>query len=294
MNQGSPHLNFSLSKIQDEIGLFDANVNEIDRIDYANSLDNISRGRVLDGNNFLTSFQLPTPGYSNESDLFEEQKIIQSLRITEIMYNPLSGADGEYIKLENIGEETIPLGNLRFVEGINYEFPESTLDPGQSVYVVKNIEVFVSENSETPNISGEYSGKLDNGGERIRIELASISAGVLDFEYDDEWYPETDGLGSSLIIVDSNAPIMSWGINDSWSIFTPEINDAYGKWAVDQFGEEFLAQTGIMDDPDQDGISNLLEYIFALDPLNQDPKNLLPQLTRDDKGLFLTLSLIHI
>ena len=58
------------------------------------------------------------------------------------MYNPLSGADGEYIKLENIGEETIPLGNLRFVEGINYEFPESTLDPSQSVYVVKNIEVY--------------------------------------------------------------------------------------------------------------------------------------------------------
>ena len=292
LNQGSPHLNFSLSKIQDEIGLFDANVNEIDRIDYANSLDNISRGRVLDGNNFLTSFQLPTPGYSNESDLFEEQKIIQSLRITEIMYNPLSGADGEYIKLENIGEETIPLGNLRFVEGINYEFPESTLDPGQSVYVVKNIEVFVSENGETPNISGEYTGKLDNGGERIRIELASISAGVHDFEYDDEWYPETDGLGSSLIIVDSNAPIMSWGINDSWSIFTPEINDAYGKWAVDQFGEEFLAQTGIMDDPDQDGISNLLEYIFALDPLNQDPKNLLPQVTRDDKNIFLTYTIL--
>ena len=39
-------------------------------------------------------------------------------------------------------------------------------------------------------------------------------------------------------------------------------------------------------------ISNLLEYIFALDPLNQDPKNLLPQVTRDDKGIFLTYTIL--
>ena len=292
LNQGSPHLNFSLSKIQDEIGLFDVDLSEIDRIDYSNSLDDISRGRVSDGNNILTSFQLPTPGYSNESDLVEEQKIIQSLRITEIMYNPLSGADGEYIKLENIGDEIIPLGDLRFVEGINYEFPESTLEPGQSVYVVRNIESFLSENAEITNVLGEYSGKLDNGGERIRLELSSISAGVLDFEYDDSWYPQTDGQGSSLIIVDPSASIMSWGVYDSWSIFTPKINDGYGKWVIEQFGGEIQGQTSVIDDPDQDGVSNLLEYIFALDPLNQDPKDLFPKATRDDDGLFLTYTIL--
>ena len=292
-NQGPPHLNFSLSKLQDEIALFDQNFSEVDRIDYANSIDNVSQGRITDGNLILGSFSLPTPGYSNEVNLDEELNIINSLRITEIMYNPSNGAEGEFIKLENLGEEIIQLSNVRFVEGINFDFPDSVLNPGQSAYVVRDIDSFKSLNGSDLNVLGEYRGKLDNGGERVRLELASISAGILDFEYDDDWYPETDGNGSLLKIVDSSTSVMSWSNKDSWIAFIPKEENPYLKWVIEYFGEEIIGKTGVDDDPDKDGVSNLLEYVFGLNPQLKQPEAFLPRVVRNEAGLSLTYNSIQ-
>ena len=142
------------------------------------------------------------------------------------MYNPSVGTEAEFIKLENIGQATIQLSNVRFVEGINFDFPESSLAPGQSAYVVRDIQTFKLSNSEGL-VLGEYRGKLDNGGERIRLEIASISAGILDFEYDDDWFPETDGGGSLLKIIDSSSSVMSWSKKDNWEPFAQEEENPY-------------------------------------------------------------------
>ena len=159
-SQGPPHLNFSLSKLQDQIAVFDQNSIEVDRVGYANSLIMYHK-EGFRWSLILGSFSLPTPGYSNEAKLDEELNIINSLRVTEIMYNPSDGTEAEFIKLENIGQATIQLSNVRFVEGINFDFPESSLAPGQSAYVVRDIQTFKLSNSEGL-VLGEYRGKLDN------------------------------------------------------------------------------------------------------------------------------------
>jgi len=284
-------LNFSLSKLQDQIAVFDQNSIEVDRVGYANSLDNVSQGRVSDGSLILGSFSLPTPGYSNEANLDEELNIINSLRVTEIMYNPSVGTEAEFIKLENIGQATIQLSNVRFVEGINFDFPESSLAPGQSAYVVRDIQTFKLSNSEGL-VLGEYRGKLDNGGERVRLEIASISAGILDFEYDDDWFPETDGGGSLLKIIDSSSSVMSWSKKDNWEPFAQEEENPYKKWVVQYFGEEIEGKTGPANDPDNDGVSNLLEFALGLNPILKQSGSFLPQVLRDETGLSLTYNSI--
>jgi hypothetical protein len=65
------------------------------------------------------------------------------------------------------------------------------------------------------NVAGEYSGNLDNGGEYIRLNDATGQV-ILDFHYDDGWYPNTDGLGFSLVILNENAPLETWGDRFSW------------------------------------------------------------------------------
>ena len=50
-------------------------------------------------------------------------------------------------------------------------------------------------------MAGQYSGKLSNSGEKIRLK--DLQTGVLaEFEYRDDWYAATDGQGRSLVLVD--------------------------------------------------------------------------------------------
>jgi hypothetical protein len=148
------------------------------------------------------------------------------LRITEIMYHPAAPQAGEtfskeeyeFIKLKNIGTETISLNEVKFVNGIQFNFTGSavtTLGPGEHVVVVKNEAAFLQRYGAVAAIAGEYEGNLDNSGERIRLDDASNEK-ILDFTYRDTWYPITDGHGFSLVIVDENLPYNAWDRKPSW------------------------------------------------------------------------------
>ena len=287
-DQGPSHLNFGLSKLYDQIGLFDDKGNVIDRVSHVNAQDDVSIGRSEEGGILLSSFSLPTPGYSNDTDLAEEVQIIQDLRVTEIMYNPLSGPAGEYIKIQNIGEVTLRLNDVRFEEGVRFAFPDALLEPGQSAYVVNNIETFTSERGDELTVLGEFEGRLDNGGERLRLEIDSISAGILDFEYEDEWYPETDGGGASLVVIDESVSPSEWGLKANWQASVLAPSGGYDGWVESSFEDKFIDQRGKNDDPDKDGIINLLEYVFVLDPTKADTEFAMPQLSRESDGLLLT------
>jgi len=148
------------------------------------------------------------------------------LRITEIMYNPapLAGNTNdpqqfEYVELRNISSNvTLNLSGVRFTNGIYFSFTGSTVTnllPGQNVLVVRNIAAFAARYGAGFNIAGQYTGHLANGGETLRLEDA-VGEKILEFAYDNHWYPVTDGLGFSLVIVDENAPWFTWGQKESW------------------------------------------------------------------------------
>ena len=73
-----------------------------------------------------------------------------------------------------------------------------------------------------PRPVGQYTGNLNNGGENIILRLpAPLQAAILRFEYNDTWYPTTDGGGHSLTIVDPTAHPAAWGDRENWQPATP-------------------------------------------------------------------------
>jgi hypothetical protein len=152
------------------------------------------------------------------SDPLEDAKVLlDSLRITEIMYNPAVSSDYEFIELLNIGAESINLNGVRIKGGIVFTFPDMTLLPGEYVVVANNRLVFEASYPAVSNVAGEYVGNLSNSGEDLILVLpAPLDAAILRFEYDDMWYPLTDGNGYSLVIVDPNANVGTWDDRGSW------------------------------------------------------------------------------
>jgi hypothetical protein len=122
----------------------------------------------------------------------------------------------EFIELQNIGAETIDLSLVSFTDGIDFTFENFELPGGRYVVIVQDRDAFESRYGPAVNIAGEYAGRLNNGGERIRLEDATGRV-ILEFSYEDDWYDITDGDGFSLTIVDpANPDPNSWGVKDSW------------------------------------------------------------------------------
>ncbi len=148
--------------------------------------------------------------------------VAESLRITEIMYHPMDDEvtwtepNTEFIELQNVGAETINLNLVRFTKGIDFTFGATDLLPGQFIVLVEDLDAFRQRYGAAPAVAGRYTGKLDNGGERLRLEDA-IGGTIADFAYDDDWHPSTDGKGFSLVLadparIDPNGP----GTKDAW------------------------------------------------------------------------------
>src|SRR5207247_9461579 len=121
-------------------------------------------------------------------------------------------------ELKNTGPQARDLRGVRLTRGIDFDFTTSAvtdLPPGAAVLVVKNPDAFGARYGAGFNIAGPYTGALDNGGETIRLEDAAGEK-ILEFAYDSSWYPVTDGLGFSLVIVNEAAPWQTWGDKESW------------------------------------------------------------------------------
>jgi hypothetical protein len=128
---------------------------------------------------------------------------LSNLRITELSYHPAdvdTTNDGEYefIELKNVSSTELILTGAAFTNGVEYTFPQSTVAAGSFVVIASNAEKFNELYGFAP--FGEYSGKLDNGGERVTFVSASGDT-ILNFKYDDTspWPVEADGLGYTLV-----------------------------------------------------------------------------------------------
>ncbi len=174
------------------------------------------KSRVLDGSTWSTLNEVT----------FAVGPVAQNLRVTEIMYHPYSPDDVnepnvEYIELTNIGTQTINLNLVRFTNGVDFTFPDVELALGEYIIVVENHNASEARYGPDINIVGQYIGKLNNNGERIRLEDA-VGQTILDFDYKDGWLDITDGGGYSLTIIDAaNPDPNSWSQKESWRASLP-------------------------------------------------------------------------
>ncbi len=147
--------------------------------------------------------------------------VAENLRISEIMYHPRALTDAgepneEFIELTNIGTEPINLNLVRFTNGIDFTFPSLDLAPGEYTVVVQDRTAFEARYSNRVNVAGQYTGSLNNAGERITL-VDAAGRTILDFNFRDSWRPLTDSEGFSLTVIDPTYPAPnSWDDQNSW------------------------------------------------------------------------------
>lgn len=151
--------------------------------------------------NLRTAENLPDDG----SDDFFAIVPPFDIKITEIMYNPPEGGQDvlEYIEIYNNGISAVNLGGWSFTAGVNFEFPDMMLAPGDYAVSCVNTAAFAQVfGFEAPEWT---SGGLSNGGEKITLAdaLGNVRAEVT---YDDGglWPVEPDGYGPSLTFCDAS------------------------------------------------------------------------------------------
>jgi hypothetical protein len=158
------------------------------------------------------------------------QPLRDFLRVSELMYHPgdpttqeiaagYSDADlFEFLEVVNIGTATISLEGARFDEGIDFEFATgdvAQLASGERAVIVRNAAAFAFRYGDEPLVAGQFSGGLNNSGERLRL-VDGLGAPILNFTYLDTWHPATDGQGPSLVVRDLAAPASAWNASDNW------------------------------------------------------------------------------
>jgi hypothetical protein len=102
---------------------------------------------------------------------------------------------------------------------VDFDFSTSALkrlNPGEHLVLVANPTAFAARYGAAMPVAGQYVGRLDNGGERLRLVDAQGEE-ILDFGYKD-WFPSADGGGFSMEIVDELASPGSWGDKTQWRV----------------------------------------------------------------------------
>ena len=164
--------------------------------------------------------------------LTDEQTLAQAnLRVVRIMYHPKNVPgnepdDLEYLELRNSGSSPVNLMGVRFMEGVHFDFslgsvtnlpaPPDFESVDRSVLIVKNRAAWERHYGVDSRIAGEYSGSLDNQGERLT--LADVNGEtILSFQYRPAWQPLSDGLGFALIH-NGNGDPEEWTNSDLWQL----------------------------------------------------------------------------
>ena len=209
--------------------------------------------------------------------------------ISEIMYNPAGNGDAEYIELLNVSNAPVTFFDAikgrawRISDGIDFEFPSDispsvplTLNPGQRAVLTKNLVRFTTSfgaiSAPATPVFEWGTGSLNNGGETLQLDkpggvdglnvLQYVRVDRVNFDDASPWPTSPDGSGPSLNKISEN----DYG-NDSinWQALagTPggiASGSRFASWAVTNNAG------AANDDPDGDGINNLMEYAMGSDP----------------------------
>ncbi|MEM1322733.1 MAG: lamin tail domain-containing protein [Bacteroidota bacterium] len=155
------------------------------------------------------------------------------LIISEINYNNPGTDSLEFIELYNKGNAAIDLTGYSFSRGVEYNFPNISLDAGSTLVIALDSAAMQRQFGITARQWD--NGALVNGGEQIT--LVDASSNVVDaVEYDNNfpWPVQAGGEGSSLVLCDLNADN---SLSESWY---PSFDDT----GVDISGTSILASPG--------------------------------------------------
>ena len=164
--------------------------------------------------------------------------LTSGLRVSEVNYNPSASTDAEraagftdnnefeFIELVNISNRPLDLRGAELTvqqtdqgdEGVAFQFADgsvTTLQPGERVLVVENLDAFRFRYGDGLPVAGQWSGRLSNSDELIT--LSAFGNVIQQFRYQDQWHPTTDGQGATLEIRDAAfADLNYWNQPAAW------------------------------------------------------------------------------
>ncbi|MFO1458442.1 MAG: lamin tail domain-containing protein [Verrucomicrobiota bacterium] len=214
-------LGFALSAAGETLLLYSPDGTRVlDAVRFGPQENGVSSGRTPSGAPTFRRLESPTPGAANAPWRHE------SIVITEIMFNPITGQDDDqFVELYNRTAGAVDLSGWRFVSGIDFEFAPGTLLPGGSyLAVAKNVERLRATHPKlaAASVRGNFQGSLSKSGERISLAMPDdlistnklgdlvtnqVHIVVSEAIYADEgrWSRWADGGGSSLELTDAQA-----------------------------------------------------------------------------------------
>ncbi|MBN2473869.1 MAG: lamin tail domain-containing protein [Pirellulales bacterium] len=164
----------------------------------------------------------------NQATFFVGQPAVGGdVAITELNYNPydptadelaadptFNNDDFEFIELQNTTNHAIDLTGLRFTTGVQFDFGVDNLAAGQSLVLISNPAAFAARYGTGIHVAGQYTGNLDNDGERIVLQDRNGVA-IHDFSYGDsgKWPGRADGKGSALEVLNTAG---NYSDDDNW------------------------------------------------------------------------------
>lgn len=222
------------------------------------------------------------------------------IRISELNFRPapatpgelaivpgLVAGDFEYIELINDGPTALNLGNAVFDKGVEFTFPAGfTLASGARCLIVASQTAFETRYGLGFNIAGEFQGSLDNGGEQVRI-LDSTGEEILQFTYDDDWFPVPAGQYRSFVTRQTAPAFDVYNAPTTWALSaaqggSPTTGDTqfsrvFEGWRWDHFSLAEIptllnpnTMGALTADPDGDGMNNFTEFAFGRLPRAAD------------------------
>lgn len=228
------------------------------------------------------------------------------LRVSELNYSPapptpaeaaaipgVSASDFEFIELVNTGATALSLSGTRFVKGIEFTFPlGATLAAGARVVLVSNQPAFQYRYGNVATIGGQYLGNLSNSGDTLQLVDAQGEE-VLEFHYEPSWFPQSDGLGYSLVTRNPSPGWADYGTPSApvplvWALSatpggTPGAADTdfangFEGWRFNFWTLGEISAPGALinpaDNADADPLTNFAEYCFGRNPRIADATGL--------------------
>ena len=224
-----------------------------------------------------------------------------NLAITEFHYHPANpttpaelavsadDTDFEFIEITNTSDGPVILTDIDFDQGIGFTFDETApfqeIAAGGRFLVVRNRDAFLARYGQSlaPLIAGIYpDSKLSNNGEAITL-FDAFDQVISTFAYDDSspWPTSPDGDGPSMVLrepVDTIDPALptSWraSVIPGGTPGAPPVTD-FGSWTLaffDPDDPDFDIISAPDADPDEDGLSNVVEYALGRIPTFPEPR----------------------
>ncbi len=147
--------------------------------------------------------------------------LAEQVVISKIMYHP-PGAQPEYVELFNNTATPFDLANWRLAGGAHFDFPSfSTNDPQRTFLKPFERIVLCGENPELVRAAwkipagirlyGPWTGKLDNGGERLTLkDKNGVALCTVHYGTRGHWPLSADGAGHGLVLKDANRSVDDW------------------------------------------------------------------------------------